>query len=91
MKLQRFQGCIDLGIQALADIDRFHFGNDVWITRAIALSKSELGDRDSAVAELQGLLARKPDWFIHKEIAQLQYEQGRTDEAIRSAAAANWP
>jgi len=88
LELQRYEECITLGQQALADIPRFHQDRDIWVKRAIALSKGQLGDKESAISELQALLTRKPDWFIQKEVAQFQYELGKVDDALRSAAAA---
>lgn len=81
----RYQECIACSQQALAEFSRFHHDNDVWFRWRIALSKAELGEKETAIAELQDLLSRKKDWFIHHRIAQYLLDLGRTDEAWKRA------
>lgn len=81
-KLGRYEECIQVAEEALASITKFHHDNDIWFRSRIALSRAKLGDPESAIAEMESLLARKKDWFIHREIAQLLLGMGRTDEAL---------
>lgn len=81
----RYQECIALAERALAGFPTLHHDNDVWFRWRIALSKAELGQQETAISELQDLLARKKDWFIHHRIAQYLFELGRTDEALKRA------
>jgi len=84
-ELGRFQECLDLSQQALAEFTTFHHDNDIWFRWRIALSKAELGDKETAIAELQAILARKKDWFIQHKVAQLLHELGRTEDALKYA------
>jgi tetratricopeptide (TPR) repeat protein len=83
--LGRFEECIAFSEQALEAFPGFHHDNDVWFRWRIALSKAELGDRETAISELEALLSSKQDWFIHHRIAQYLLELGRTDEALERA------
>jgi tetratricopeptide (TPR) repeat protein len=85
LDLGRFDECIAFSQKALAAFSQFHHDNDIWFRWRIALSKAGMGDRETAIAELEGLLSRKQDWFIHHRIAQYLLELGRTDEALERA------
>jgi len=80
-----FEECIRFGEQALNAFSNFHHDNDIWFRWRIALSRAELGEKETAIAELQGLLSRKKDWFIYHRIAQYLFELGRVDEALDHA------
>jgi len=80
--LGRYQECIQQAEQALSELPTLHHDNDIWFRWRIALSKAELGDKETAISELQDLLSRKKDWFIHHRIAQYLLDLGRTDEAL---------
>jgi tetratricopeptide (TPR) repeat protein len=86
--LGRYEECIELAGQALAAFPKLHHDNDVWFKWRIALSKAELGDREIAISELEALLSRKRDWFVHHKIAQYLLDLGRTGEALNRAVAA---
>jgi tetratricopeptide (TPR) repeat protein len=86
--LGRYDECIDLAGQALAAFPKLHHDNDVWFKWRIALSKADLGDRETAISELEALLSRKRDWFIYHKIAQYLLELGRADEALNRAVEA---
>lgn len=81
----QFEECIRFGEQALNAFSNFHHDNDVWFKWRIALSRAELGDKETAIAELQGLLSRKKDWFIYHRIAQYLFELGQVGKALDHA------
>jgi tetratricopeptide (TPR) repeat protein len=85
MKLREFQDCYDVSLAALGTFEKFHYSNDVWFARRIALSKRQLGDSSSAIAELQAILRRKKEWFIQKELAELYQEAGDKSNAFSLA------
>lgn len=80
-----FADCISLSEMALQSFTKFHYDNDIWLRRNIALSKAQLGDIDTAKEELKSLLKRKNEWFIQKEIAELYKKQNKIDDAIKYA------
>lgn len=85
MKLGLFQECYDVSNKALESFQKFHYSNDVWFARRIALSKKQLGNSENAISELQQILKRKREWFIEKEIAELYKEKGEIENAFKYA------
>lgn len=85
LKLGKFQDCCDLSKSALSAIEKFHYSNEIWFARRIALSKKKLGNTKEAIKELQAILRKKKEWFIQKELAELYNEEGNRDEAFKLA------
>lgn len=85
MKLGKFQDCYDLSKIAIESFEVFHYSNDVWFARRIAISKKNLGNSEDAIKELQQILRRKKEWFIQKELAELYKEGGNNDSAFKLA------
>jgi len=88
IKLGLFQKCYEISKRALETFDKFHYSNDIWFARRIALSKKNLGNSSDAIAELQQILKRKKEWFIQKELAVLYQESGDIDKSFNYAIAA---
>ncbi|WP_231490341.1 hypothetical protein [Pedobacter sp. Leaf170] len=84
-KLREWQECFDLSKEALERIENFHYSNDVWFSRRVALSKRNLGDTKDTIRELQTILIKKREWFIQKELAELYLEEGNIDQAFKQA------
>ncbi len=85
MKLGEWQECFDTSKEALEKIDNFHYSNDVWFARRIALSKKNLGNAEDAIEELETILKKKREWFIQKELAELYFEKADLDAAFKMA------
>jgi hypothetical protein len=85
MKLGEWQECFDTSKEALEKIDNFHYSNDVWFSRRIALSKKNLGNTEDAIQELEAILKKKREWFIQKELAELYFEKDNLDAAFKMA------
>jgi len=88
MKLGLFQECYEVSKQALERFKVFHYSNDIWFARRIALSKKNLGNSADAITELQQVLRRKKEWFIQKELAVLYQEAGEYEKAFIYAISA---
>ncbi len=82
MKLGKFQECYDVSKLALETFEKFHYSNDIWFARRIALSKKNLGNSEDAIKEFQQILRKKKEWFIQKELAELYKEEGKNDKAF---------
>lgn len=80
-----FDECIELSQKALDTFETFHYSNDIWFARRISLSYKGLGKSETALEQLKFLLKRKNEWFIHKEIAEIYFEQGDTKQALKFA------
>ncbi len=81
-KLGQWQQCFDLSKEALENIENYHYSNDTWFARRVALSKKNLGNSEDAIAELEQILKRKKEWFIQKELAELYFDKGDLDKAM---------
>lgn len=88
LQLGLFADCYNVSTVALDSIDKFHYSNDVWIARRIAISKKNIGDLHEAISGLLQVLERKKEWFIEKELAELYKENGQLEEAFNYATRA---
>jgi len=84
-KLGRYKECSKICKEALTTISNFHYSNDVWFERRIALSKAHLGDKQKAAEALEKILQRKKEWFIQHEIAIIYYDLGDNEKALNYA------
>jgi len=88
-ELKNFQECYDISNEVLEVIDNFHYSNDLWFARRIALSKKELvGNINEVIDNLKLIYKKKKDWFIQKEIAELYFEINDIDNAFKNAISA---
>lgn len=85
---QQYQDCFNLSKKALESFDKFHYSNEIWFARRIALSKKNLGNSIEALNELLLILRRKKEWFIQNEVAQIYKENGENDKAFDFAISA---
>ena len=85
---QQYQDCFNLSKKALESFDKFHYSNEIWFARRIALSKKNLGNSTEALNELLLILRRKKEWFIQNEVAQIYKENGENDKAFDFAISA---
>ncbi len=85
---QHYQECFELSKKALESFEIFHYSNDVWFARRIALSKMHLGNSADALNELLLILKRKREWFIQNEVAQIYKENGDNEKAFKFAISA---
>ena len=85
VNLLKWQECYDISKEALDRIDTFHYSNDIWFARRIAISKKNLGDVDAAIIDLEAILKKKKEWFIQKELAELYFEKGDVEHALKLA------
>lgn len=88
LKLNRFEECFELSHKALESFEKFHYSNDIWFARRIALSKKQMGATTEAINLLEKILQKKNEWFIQKELAELHHHKGDSNKAISLAIAA---
>ena len=84
-KLGRYEDCVALCENALADVDRFHYSGDIWLKRRIALCKDKLGRKDEAAEGLEIILQQRKEWFMQNELARIYYELGKNEKALTVA------
>lgn len=84
-KIGEWQECLDLSKEALEKIENFHYSNDAWFSRRVAIAKKNLGNTEDTIQELETILKKKREWFIQKELAELYLEKGQVDLAFKMA------
>ncbi|MCB0538090.1 MAG: hypothetical protein KDE33_11265 [Bacteroidetes bacterium] len=84
-ELNRSQDCIECCHEALESFSKFHYDNDIWFKRLIALSNAKLSNFEEAITQLKELLKKKNEWFIQKEIAELFLQVDNINEAEKYA------
>lgn len=87
-ELGEYQACIDVCVEAIASLDRLHYGNQHWFKMRIANSKGYLGQFSEAIEELNLLARQKSEWFIFQDLATWHSELEQWDEAFRYAVQA---
>ena len=85
---QKYQECFELSKQALETFETFHYLNDIWFARRIALSKKNLGNSTEALNELLQILRRKREWYIQAEVAEIYKENGDFGKSFKYAVEA---
>jgi len=88
LKLGEWQECFDKSKDALEFLENFHYSNDIWFARRIALSKKNLGNSKDTITELENILRKKKEWFIQKELADLYFEDNDLESAFKYATQA---
>ena len=84
-KIGEWQECLDLSKEALEKIKNFHYSNDAWFSRRVAIAKRNLGNTEDTIQELETILKKKREWFIQKELAELYLEKENIDLAFKMA------
>ena len=82
---ENYEECIEVSKKALETFEKFHYSNDAWFARRIALAKKHLGNATDALNELLSILKKKREWFIQYEIAVIYSENNELDKAYAYA------
>jgi tetratricopeptide (TPR) repeat protein len=87
-KLGRWTECLEVAREALVCCSPLHHDNDIWFARRAALACAHCGEAQSAIKELEALVARKPAFFLHTDIARIALAVDDLDLAKRHVLAA---
>jgi len=82
---EKYQECVELSSKALTVFTKFHYGNDIWLKRNIALSYFGMKNYEEAFKLLMDIYSKKPEWFIEKDISEVLYAQKKYGEALKFA------
>ncbi|MDD4984100.1 MAG: hypothetical protein PHH82_04680 [Candidatus ainarchaeum sp.] len=85
LELGKYQECFEISSNAIEKLHNFHYNNDLWFARRIALSKKALGDMQGAIDGLEKIFRKKKEWFIKKELAELYFEIGDIQKSFEYA------
>lgn len=77
----KFELCIKISEQALSEINKLHYSNEIWLSRRIAQSLTKLGNWETAQKKLEQLIKQKEEWFILFELAKIHIKIGNEDKA----------
>jgi tetratricopeptide (TPR) repeat protein len=77
-----YEQCVEMCKQALENVKVFHYSNDCWLARRMALCLKKMGDTAQAIVSLEKLLKRRRDWFILKELSELYLDVAQADKAL---------
>lgn len=80
-----YEDCIALSKEALRKHKKFHHGNQVWITRYMALAYQQITQFDEALHYLNKALSERKEWFIMHEMALIYHKTKAFDQAIDMA------
>lgn len=80
--LERYDECIGICREALEQIERFHFGNNLWFTRRLSVSYNRIGNLDKAIEGFERIIKIKKDWFIQFELANLYFIKKKMNESL---------
>lgn len=88
LKQGKIKECLATVQEGLTAVEKFHYNNDAWLARRMALCLKAQGHFTQAISEMNLILRRKNEWFIRKELAELMLETGEAREALVMAAEA---
>ena len=83
LELGRYEECLSLCREALEKLDKFHYDNDVWFQRKMVQCHLHTGDIEAAEAGMNAVLAKKKDWFLYFEAAEICLQSGKKEEAVQ--------
>ena len=75
-KLQRYEECITTCEEALNNIERFHYRNDVWIKSRLYFSKCMEVDEENLESEInkyKELAFEEHHWFMYHKVSSMYW------------------
>jgi len=82
---KQYEQCMALSKSAFEEIAKFHYSNDLWFTRRMALCLKQMGKTVEAIKSLEVLLGKKREWFIIGELSTFYFEIGEVTKALKYA------
>jgi len=85
IEVKRYDDCITTCTQALADLDEFHYDNDVWFRWRRALAYLNVDQPEQALPDLKQVLKVKKDSFVEHAYARALFALGDNQQALAHA------
>jgi tetratricopeptide (TPR) repeat protein len=82
-EIEDYHNCLKYSQLALENIKKFHYDNDVWFKRRIALSKFELNQREDALKLLDEIIPLKREWFIVADKGFMLIKMGQKEKGTQ--------
>lgn len=83
LALERYKECIAFSEEAEKTIEKFHYGNEIWIQARRYYSYGMLGDYEKAIEGMKELVNKKNHWSLLFKISIIYDHAGETDMAMR--------
>ncbi len=83
LKNKQFDECIFCCNEALEEISTFHYSNEIWLERKIALALEGMGEAIEAIDRLKKLIITSDKWFLLYEIGKLYLKLGKKNDALQ--------
>ena len=74
--------CLEICQEAFTNIGKMHYSNEIWFSRRMAQCLSKQGNIASAISNFEKIIAKKSDWFMLAELADLYCKLGKNKKAI---------
>ena len=89
IKNKQYEECIICCNEAIERLESFHYSNEVWFSRKIAIALGALGNIEDAIKKLEKLIVVSDKWFLLYEIGKFysQLNQPKTALAYMLRAA----
>lgn len=71
LKTKSYEECILCCNEAMETLEQFHYSNEIWFARKIAIALGALGNIDEAIKKLEKLIVVSDKWFLLYEIGKL--------------------
>lgn len=84
----RNKSAIQLIDEAFDTIKPFHLNNHLWLMRLKAKALKAEGNTMQALETAERVAKQKPDWYLLKELAEMQQAAGQTEKALQTACKA---
>ncbi|MDE6284973.1 MAG: hypothetical protein K2M17_04435 [Bacilli bacterium] len=82
LKTKSYEECILCCNEAMETLEQFHYNNDIWFARKIAIALGALGNIDEAIKKLEKLIVISDKWFLLYEIGKLYLQLNQPLRAL---------
>lgn len=83
LRIGDFLQCRELSEKALRELKSFNYSNDIWFKSRIAYCYHQEDNLEVSLQLYQEILQKKPEWFIHKEVAAVFLEINQLEKALK--------
>ncbi len=84
----KYDACKEICITALEQTEKLHYDNKIWFERRIAQCELKTGNTEKAITLYNGIVEKKKDWFLLKELSECYFIVGNLELALDFACKA---
>ena len=79
---KQYEDCVLCCTTAIDGIENFHYDNNIWLERRVALALDNLGHIDDAIITLKKLILISDKWFLLYELGKCYLRKKETKQAL---------